>query len=83
MFASAAVLRVAGRQAMTGSTRRQFSAVATKTLAGRGSSSSSSAFRKNNAAPFIAAAGLATAAALFQQREVSQSLGLTKKYTRK
>ena len=64
MFASAAV-RAASRQAVAASTRRHFSAVATKTVARQSTSTSA-----RHAAPFVAAAGLAMTAALFQQREV-------------
>lgn len=64
MFASAAV-RAASRQALTASARRQFSAVAAKTVSHQQSST-----KARHAAPLVAAAGLAMTAALFQQREV-------------
>jgi len=64
MFASAAV-RIVSRQTVAAATRRQFSALAAKTVTRQSA---------RNAAPLVAAAGLAMPAALFQQREVCETI---------
>ena len=64
LFASSAV-RVASRQALSSSSRRQFSSVAQSAVKQGGAKASTT-----KAAPIVAAAGLTVAAMYLQQREV-------------